>query len=408
MAFLKKNWLMIALAAVCVASIGTAAWAYMAGGEITDQMQAVDALRRSIQGLSSGAQNKATVEARRTQIEAQNARLGESLGIALGVQKNSRFNGRPRELLVPDILPEPKGTADRISFKTKYAEAFARMLTRLKGRDKATRQEVNVQRVVIDGMNQPVNLDGVDNPWRPEPASTSGEAPGPKETKTGLQGILSEFPAARAAELVARGILMYVSKRAIPPHDMVDIADPPDVLEIWHAQVSLWIEQDIVAALADINEKRSAQLSADGRPYDAWVANMPIKHLKKLAMAGHFGNGGGVNKAEYADSFTKQENNKSRFIIPIHLELVVEEASVMEVLESLCGVGFYTPLNVEYYRVAPTPLQDDYIYGDEPVVELWIDLEAYYFRKVFDEWIPKKLKSTLEKKDAQDRQGGRR
>ncbi len=407
MAFLKKNWLMITLAAVCAASIGTAAWAYVSGGEINDQMQAVDALQRSVQGLAGGAQNKATIEARRKQIEAENAQLGESLGIALGVQKNSRLDGGPRKLLVPDILPEPQSPADRIDFKTKYAEAFARMLARLQGRDKATRKEVRSQQVVIDSRNQPVSQDDVEDAWRPPQQAATADEPD-NDTKTGLQGILSEFPAARAAELVARSILMYVSKNAIPPHDMVDTSSSPEVLEIWHAQMSLWIEQDIVAALAGVNEKRSAQLDAEGNPYDAWVANMPIKHLKKLAMAGHFGNGGAVNKADFAGSFTKQKNSEKRFIIPIHLQLVVEEAAVMEVLESLCGVGFYTPLRVEYHRVEPTPLQNEYIYGDEPVVEVWIDLEAYYFRKVFDDWIPKKLKSTLEKDGAKERQGGRR
>jgi len=407
MAFLKKNWLMIALAAVCVGSIGTAAWAYMAGGETTKQMQAVDTLRRSIQGLSGSAQNKTTIEARRKEIEAENARLGESLGIALGVQKNSRFDGRPRKLLVPDILPEPQSTADRITFKTKYEEAFAKMLGRLQGRDKATSKEIRDQQVVMDGRNQPVNPDDVEYPWRPEPKSPSIKAPG-RKAKTGLQGILTELPAARASELVARGILMYVSKGAIPPHAMVVSEDAPDVFEIWHAQVSLWIEQDIVSAIAGVNERRADQLSADGRPYDTWVAHMPIKHLKKLAMDSRFGTGGSINRAEYANPFTKQKNDKSRFIIPIHLELVVEEASVVEVLDSLCGVGFYTPLKVEYYRVDPTPLQDAYIYGSEPVVEIWIDLEAYYFRKVFDQWIPKKLKSVLEKKGAKDPGAGRR
>lgn len=407
MAFLKKNWLMITLAAVGLASIGTAAWAFVAGDEITQRMQAVDALQRSIQGVSGGAQNKDTIEARRRQIEAENARLGESLGIALGVQKNSRFDGRPRQLLVPGILPEPQSTADRINFKTGYVAEFARMLARLHGRDKASRSEVTAQQVVIDSRNRPANPDDAFNPWRPAQPTASVEST-ERKTQDGLQGILAEYPAARAAELVARGILMYASNGAIPPHPLVNAENPPDGIEIWHAQMALWIEQDLVAALASVNEKRSARLASEGRPYDAWVAHMPIKHLKELAMDDRFGNGGGVNRADFAPSFTKQKNDKDRFIIPIHLELVVEEASVMALLESLCGVGFYTPYNVEYTRIDPMPLQDEYIYGDEPVVDLKIDLEAYYFRRVFDEWIPKELKQTLETEEAKARQGERR
>ena len=102
-----------------------------------------------------------------------------------------------------------------------------------------------------------------------------------------------------------------------------------------------------------------------------------------------------MNRGKFAASFTARRNDSKMFMIPIQMELVVEEASLMRVIDSLCGIGFYTPTRVQYKAVDANPFQTDYIYGNDPVVEIMIDMEGYYFREVFDEWIPKRLKKVL-------------
>lgn len=67
----------------------------------------------------------------------------------------------------------------------------------------------------------------------------------------------------------------------------------------------------------------------------------------------------------------------------------------MHVIDAVCSAGYYTPMRIEYEGVPQNPLQAPFIYGDAPVVKMVIDMEAYFFRSVFEDWIPKDLKKIL-------------
>ena len=99
------------------------------------------------------------------------------------------------------------------------------------------------------------------------------------------------------------------------------------------------------------------------------------------------------------------------FVVRLQLQLVVEEAALVNVLEKLCSIGFYTPIRVNLsaaeIETTFSSGQNLYIYGDDPVVEVNVDLEGYYFRQVFEEWIPKELKQILRTPGAKEEQEGR-
>lgn len=408
MAFLKQHIMMIAFAVVCLVSAGAASWAYLAGSDVVEEMRAVDKLRNDIRRKRGRAYSPAAIEARKKQVEARNAELSRRLETVLALQKNSAFHGgAPRTLLVPDALPEPKSNATAIDFREAYKREFPKLVERLNGRDKPTDREVAEQQAILEGQSRRGGSGPGQNPWMPEEQIEEEERPESSETEGSLLDFLRNYARARAAEKVARSIRMYVDRRAITPHSLAVLENVPKAHEIWQAQMSLWIEQDLVAALARVNEARVKELEAQGRPQDAWVAHMPVKRLKWLRLRGWFGKGGAVNPGRFARSFTGEKNDTKKFIIPVQLDLVVEEASVARVIESLCGIGFYTPINVDYYAVDVSPLQDDYIYGEAPVVRMVIDLEGYFFRKVFDPWIPKSLKKILTRPGAKEERSGR-
>ena len=52
----------------------------------------------------------------------------------------------------------------------------------------------------------------------------------------------------------------------------------------------------------------------------------------------------------------------------------------------------------------PGNLSFDYIYGDEPVIRAVIDLEGYFIRAIFENWIPTTLKPVLKTPDAGEAQ----
>jgi len=406
MSFLKKHLQLIVFAVVCVAACGAAGWGYLAGGEILDEMQAVNSLANDLKRQRSSPENLDTIAAKKKKIEQENKKLERALEEALATQKINAFDGQPRKLLVPDVLPKPKSNADALDFKDAYLRAFKELLKRLRGRDRPSTQEIAEQRAFIE--NKVRSADSrPKGPWMPEVPTVDGASEKGQKGKT-LAEVLKQSAEARAAEIVSRSIYMYVDRGAIRPQRMLLRDNVPNAIQIWHAQMTLWIQEDIITALARVNEQRAKELLAAGRKEDVWVAHMPVKRLKVLRIRGWLGKGGGSNQGRFAKTFTGQKNDKSKFIVPLQLELVVEEASLMKVLQSLSEVGFYVPIGVTYQQAEIDPLQRKYIYGEDPVLDVTIDLEAYYLRKVFDQWIPKSLKPILSTPEAKETNKGRR
>jgi hypothetical protein len=325
---------------------------------------------------------------------------------ALAVQKNNLFESevdaegkirpKPRTLLIDKVLPKPT-RAQAINFKDAYAKAFDEMKQRLRGRDKPTTLEINNE-VQIDrvkkGSGQLMDL----GPWGP-----IGETSGKEKTRKDrtVSEILRDYPRARAADKVARGIRMYVADNALLRQTRVFTLDVPTAVEIWQAQMSLWIQQDLAAVLARMNDERASRLEQEGAADRAWAAYMPVKHLLAVRIDNRLGKGGGSNLPKnWAASFTGINNDDRLFKVPLQLEVVIEESALMDLLDRICKAGFYTPINVNYGAVKPNPLFEDYIYGEAPTIRLVIDLEAYYFRAVFEGWIPDELKKVLKTPDA--------
>jgi hypothetical protein len=419
MAFLKAHWLMIALGVVCLGSIGGAAWAVAGADSVEQKMQKIDALVREVKRCQTGAANSRTIEAKQKEKEEEAAEFERTEQATLAMQKNNAFyeevdadgtvTPSPRKTLIPDVLPKPKRSADAIAFRTAYIREFALLRERLNGRDKASEEEIANEAARVEQLKGGDEEESaVADPWGPPKAAIAEETPG-SEKKKSLRELLREYPRARAAEKVAQSIYMYLDEHALGRHQLADPASTtPHAVEIWQAQMSLWIQQDIVTALSRCNEARVKQLMEQGHRDRLWVAYMPVKRLKRLGIMGVLGKGGGSNEGGWwpDDSFTKAQNNDKRFVVPLRLDLVIEEGALADVLDRLTSVGFYTPINVKYKAVTPDALCETYIYGDKPVVDVTIYLEGYYFRKVFEDWIPAELKPILKRPGASEEETG--
>ncbi|MBN2561248.1 MAG: hypothetical protein JXQ75_09995 [Phycisphaerae bacterium] len=418
MAFLKAKWILMVIGAVCLLSLGVAGMALVGGADQEQKMRDIQGLLSTVQRLRGDPANKQTIEARRQEREEQKAEFDRMMAAALDMQKNNVFYEeidaggniihKPRELLVPGVLPNAK-SAVRIQFTEAYRQEFGKLKHKLRARGRPTIAEIQRQEIELEQRNRPQDEQPL-NPWMPQSAST-GDEEGASAQHRNLSELLRSHAPARAADWVARSIYMYVDDNALGMHELASRERAPTSVEIWQAQMSLWIQQDIATALARCNEQRAEQLRQRGEDEPFWVGQMPVKRLVKLCIADVLGRGGGSNVCSYADSFTGVENNEQMFMVPLQLVLEIEEAALMDVLDKLCSVGFYTPICVQHKAVAPEPLflkvNQLYIYGEEPVIEVTIDLEGYYFRQVFEEWIPSALKPILKRPGAREAPGGR-
>ena len=405
MAMLKTYWRIITFGLVCLASLGAGGWAYMDGSTVTERMAAIDRLRSEVEGAKRSPVNRAIIEQRKKEVADSNAQFEQAMSAALTLQKENAFEsqldadgkGAPvlRAPLVKNTLPKLVNSTAAIEFRDAYKKAVNQLSIRMKGRGKATNPEVADYEARMQQLKKRPSSDNK-NPWGPTVAAEAEE-----QEKTGakrsIAEILSAYAKARATEEIATNIHAWVDDRAFGRHPLAETEDAPSEVSIWQAQMALWIQQDIACALARVNEERVAKLKAQKQDDRCWVGHLPFKRLIALRIDNRLGKGGGSNQPRdgFSTSFTGIDNTSSMFMVPIRIDMVVEEAALMDIVSKVCGIGFYTPVGISYKTVKPNPLQDDFIYGEEPVIEVSLDMEAYYFRKVYDPWIPKDIKPIL-------------
>lgn len=408
MGFLKSKWRLLAFVGICLLSIGGGAWAYMSGSEVTENMKKLDDLRKSVDSVKNIKANSKLIDERKKAVDKANADFEKSMNTALAVQKNNSFEAaaageargaKPRVLILDKSLPKPT-KAVAINFKDAYAKAFDQLKARLNGRDKATAAEVARWKQVLTvggGPKASVDL----GPWGP-PEEQEGKS---SKKDPGLSQVLRDYAPARANDEVARKITMYVTDNALGRMNKgFGPTDVPSDVEIWQAQMSLWIQEDVVDVLARMNEERIEKLKADGKVDDCWVAYLPVKHLIALRIDAKLGKGGGSNPPKsWSASFTGINNDDKLFKVPIQIEVVVEESAMMDLVDRFCKQGFYTPISLTYEQVKADPMMEAYVYGQEPTVRVTLELEAYYFRSVFDPWIPDSIKPILKTPNAVDK-----
>ncbi len=420
MAFLKSHWIVIVLVLVALASIGGMVFAHMAGGAIVQRMQSVDGLVTKVKGLQRSAVNREVIEARKAEIKERNLVLDGTMKAALAMQRLNPYElldsgagldaeAPLRKPIQDHVLPEPKNSAMALKFKQTYTEAHAKLAGKLHAGTGPTSEKISEESEKINRlkMNKGDDDEGSDEPWTIDQPRRQ-DPDGPRQKRDRGQ-ILRDCGDAVAAEKAAHGVYMYLDENAIGRHLLVEAREAPTAEAIWQAQMGLWIQQDLITAIANTNNDRARQLQKESR--SSWVGNMPVKRLKNLAIDGALGNGGelgGPVGGSFAASFTGLKNTDKMFIVPVQLDVVVEEESAMAFMDKLCGIGFYTPTRVNYLHVQSDPFQKKYIYGNSPVVRMIIDLEGYYFRKVFEDWIPKDLKPVLKQPGASGDSGGRR
>ena len=408
MDFIKANKTWIGLGLFGAVSIGLAIWGFLGGSEVEAKMTTVQQLTSTVRSLQSGPQNQASVAAKAQEVERRKKEAERAKDVALSVQKNNAFYATvesgelkpvPRKPLVENVLPNPAGNSDALRFREVYTSEFDKLTARLRPGEKPAIDQIQSEQVQIDMSKKGGALIALATPWDIFKIFNTSSARVEPGKQTPLE-LLRDWAASRVAYRNAESCRVYVEPTAFGRHKLVLANTPPTATEIWQAQMSLWIQQDIVTAIARANEKRAAELIAANRAADDWVAYMPVKHIEKVSIGNHLGGpgaGSNLEQIKWATSMTGKTANNDMIVVPIQLQMIVEETSLPAILEEFCSVGFYTPIGVQFWSVKPNPLQVNYVYGDAPVIKLVLDLEGYYFHVVFGQWIPKELQDSLKK-----------
>ena len=193
-------------------SLGLAGWAYTAGDSVDKQLQEIENLGNQVRGLAGSAANVKSIEERKKVSENRNQKIDQTVNDALRAQNYNVFEGRPRQLLIPGILPESTKDSDLIDFKGAYTTAFAELNERLNARDEPSPEEI------IAASRNTMDTDGdvntQDRPWSSAASIPGGpvvRSVGPDVTTA---DVLRSNPVSGLSERIAKQIFMYVDEGA--------------------------------------------------------------------------------------------------------------------------------------------------------------------------------------------------
>ena len=204
-------------------------------------------------------------------------------------------------------------------------------------------------------------------------------------------------PVYRANVSKAKNIRCYVDPLTFHVSPIVKVTSAPQPDEMWFAQVSLWVQQDVVAAIARVNEAAARQVADD----DACVEQMPVKRIELLRVLGYQAPrgllpfSGGETGGARSESFTGQTCNDQFDVVRFVLVVVVDQREMLQLIDQISKQNFYQCIGAGYSMVSPDDAQHGYLYGTEPVVRVQLEFEGYMARAVYQPLMPAKIREAL-------------
>ena len=395
MDFVRRNLFLILCGVGSVVGVALGVTGLRAMPKVLAEMQVSAGVHKSLESL----QNK-PVTPRSLDAETQR--------IASIQEDHDKVIERAKQLyhyepLVAGLFPAA-AAEKRIEFRAKYAEAMKKLLDSLHWGGPPTQQDIDAAKDKIENEKATEKLLGSE-------ARAGGETQTPAEVLTKL-GVKRDAPA-RAAIAAAQKIYCYAVNflEDKPPERVASLeywpamkdtgtVEAPEADDVWRAQMSYWIQKDVVDAIVAVNE--DAAEAAKQAHEDFWVGMMPVKEvisirvsdrvppkdqLYKVADAGGYAAALPAGTAESV--FTGTASGESYDVVQFTVKLIMDERDIPVLVERLCNNSFQTLLRVAYKAVPVNKSLTGKVYGSEPTVNVVMDFETVLLGDVFRPLMPK-------------------
>jgi len=422
MQFIKLHLISIACGVVGLAAV-VAAVMGMTNDAVKVEMQKRIGEAGVINRLKADPKNDAIIAAERERVKQFEQEVAATL------EEAKRLNRRTP--LMEGVFPRPATISTPFQLQEQYRKAIAALPVRLDAGDVPNELEIREE---LDNVNElrerekeqeqegggtepAIQLGQEQSSYPPAQPSAPMAPMGGARTRGygqgmpggGVQGLPSQIttdtsgepkynPTYRACVSKAKSIRCYANAQSFHESPIATADFAPPVTEMWFAQVSLWIQQDVVEALAALNDE-AAQQSAEEEPY---VEMMPVKRLESIRVLGYRLRGGflpfraneqgNTGTLTTPASFTGRVSDEDFDVVPFVLTLVVDQRDLLRVIDRVTRQNFYQCVSCEY---GPAPEEAGYMYGTEPAVRAVLGFEAYMSREVYQEWMPPEVLETL-------------
>ena len=300
-----------------------------------------------------------------------------------------------RQPLLPDVFPAGAPPHKRVEFALAYHARLAELLRGMRAGGPVTDEETAAAEQDLDewrrmvaeetGENAPVAVatprphHGLRPPHRPHTATVGG----------------ADTPARRLATLEkSRQLRCYAELPRLYPPLVADAPRSPTVEALWFAQVTLWIQEDVLETVAEIN---AAAAEIPGAPEG--VAASPIKRIDGMQVYGYFTKHGTVrfDQPEEALSgqtqrtvhaFTHAHCDEFHDVVEWQLMAVIDARDLLALLDALARRNFHTCVGLHCSAVDGKDREEGYYYGTDPLIRVNLEFETYLLREVYDEMTP--------------------
>lgn len=408
---LKKHVFSIVCGVVAIGAIVLGVMGLGSMDDVKAELDKISNLHNQFASPSRNPVNDKTIEAEKKRVETTQAAYDAVLEEAKSLNRYEPLPPPPNETFFP--VPTRDG---RLQFGEIYRESFVQMLDQLKAGEPPSEFDVQRMREEMDEERRYQQSIFDDTSAESELPDEDG-LPG-VSTKSGL--VTSEeamsSPAARAAMRRAREIHCYANRTAFDEHMNIYDGITPNVEDMWDAQMSLWIQQDIVSTIARINEQAAAELKDNGGR--GWVATLPVKELISIRVSDYLssdpnaqsrstqqssvsGDAPAFPPADMESVFTDTKSEDLFDVVQFTLKMVVDARKLPMIIDEISKNRFHALLNIQYVYERDkfeNLKMEGRIYGADPTLTVVMDFESIFFGDLYRCMMPDEVLERIKKK----------
>ncbi|NLG44044.1 MAG: hypothetical protein GX547_12410 [Phycisphaerae bacterium] len=420
MAFIKAHLVLLITGVAALLFIVVAVLGMMSDSVVNDMKERA-ALGQQLSSLKSTPRNEESIAAEKSRVARLEAEYEEVLAAAAEINA--------RTPLIEGVFPTPARPALAYDFCDAYRKAMADLPRgKLKGGNLPSEAEIAEAREQIAELEERWKLEHGDHgPTLPRVGTSTtppvaGQAGAPPAGSATPGGDPGKDAAARARITKARNIRCYVGTNpAVSGYSFSlspiwhSAGEQPQPADMWYAQVMLWVEQDVVAAVAELNDEVAQQLP----PEEVYVENMPVKRLQTVAVHGYYGDKGllsfpsdvrsgtGGPPPFLGESFTGRRCNKDFDVVRFTVVAVVDQRALTQLVDAITRQNSYVLVGSKYEALGPraSDYSNGYFYGTAPGARVTLDFEGYMARNVYAKWFPPAVRAELGIADETDGKG---
>jgi hypothetical protein len=386
MEIIKKNILSIVCGVVALAAIGLSFYplgSYKTG--LLETLQKRVSVYHAVDSLRNKPRNKPVLDPDKTEAEPL-GRFPNQEVIDLATKKKEEFEQQAKKImdtavamnkhdvLVPNTLPAPTSSAYLIMFRDGYKDAVEKRIAAiLKSTTLPTPEQIKAATDKLRAEKYNPSITGL------------GGSTGQQTLEQAFQQEALLVPAQEQRRVAAEHLCYMDPLTALPVNTKVTTAQVPLVTDVWYAQLSYWIYEDVAKAIAATNAGATNIMDAPVKHVTMIRLGSTVSPLPYILPPGTTGAIEGDANAAVPKtpdvSPTGRVCNPLYDVVAFEVQVNMDAEKIPWLLKELENKRFISVHSMNVTSVDSISQQNlGYFYGSKPVAQVTLECEEIMFR----------------------------